>query len=103
VGYGTAWVRQELSGHINGGAEAYDLQVSRQSNMFAWSAGGGVRIAHGNGSWLDLSAEFRDALGAHMITTDQVSTAGSVVSYGQRDVDMGQLIFRLAFTRSPGF
>lgn len=100
AGFATTWVRQNLSGNINAGTDAYDLQTSKQSNMFAWSAGGGVRIQRMPGVWMDLSAELRNALEARMITRDHVSTAGPVVTYGQGTVDMTQLVFRFAVSRS---
>jgi opacity protein-like surface antigen len=100
AGFATTWVRQKIVGNINGGAESYDLQSSKQSNVFAWSAGGGIRIQRMAGVWMDVSAELRDALEAKMITKDRVSTVGPVVSYGQGNVDMTQLVFRLAVSRS---
>jgi len=101
AGFATTWVRQQITGNINGGAENYDLQSSKQSNMFAWSAGGGVRIQRMPGVWMDLSAELREALQGRMITKDLVGTSGPVVSYGQGTVDMTELVFRLAVSRSP--
>jgi opacity protein-like surface antigen len=100
AGFATTWVRQKISGNINAGTDSYDLQTSKQSNMFAWSAGGGVRIQRMPGVWMDVSAELRNALEARMITKDRISTAGPVVSYGQGTVDMTQLVFRLAVSRS---
>jgi opacity protein-like surface antigen len=100
AGFATTWARQQISGNVAAGTQSYDLQTSKQSNMFAWSAGGGVRIQRMPGVWMDLSAELRQALEGRMITKDLVGTSGPVVTYGQGSVDMTQLVFRFAVSRS---
>ena len=101
VGFGTAYVRQQLNGRINAGADAYHLDASRRSSMFTWSTGVGVRVRTAPAVWLDLGAEYRDAMGARMITPSRISTAAGVVGYSEREVDAEQFLIRVGFARTP--
>jgi len=100
AGFGTAYVRQSLSGRVNGGVDSYQLDSSQRTSMFTWGFGAGVRLRTSPTSLLDLGAEYRNAQGARMVTPSRVTTSGGAVGYSQRSVDAEQIIIRVGFARA---
>jgi len=99
-GYATSNVKQKLDGAVNGGVDPYHFEGKQRSSMFAWGFGAGMRIAMSSGLMLDLSAEYRDAMGSKMITTPQVTSSAGIVTYGERKLQAEQLLFRVGFARA---
>jgi opacity protein-like surface antigen len=99
-GYGTSNVKQKLDGQVNAGADPYHLETSQRSSMITWGFGAGIRVRINPTLMLDLSGEYRDAMGSKMITTSEVTSAAGQVNYGQRKLQAEQLLFRLGFARA---